>query len=167
LILRAGLRTGSVDDRFIVYILCTTLASEVNLDFSCGYVIEEEEPQSTFTGGEKCQSKKQPLTARQPSFPVSGLLGECTFRFKSSLITLTPICQLTGSSFRVCGMWLSWGIALIGTWQQLEKAMAGGEPVELTSDALDFLRQRRAEQIKHDPWVERRYRHGRRFRFGR
>jgi hypothetical protein len=66
-----------------------------------------------------------------------------------------------------------WHVAVVGDApdnglaEQLEKRIAAGEPVELPSDALDFLIQRRAEQIKHGPWVERHYRPGRRFRFGR
>jgi hypothetical protein len=66
-----------------------------------------------------------------------------------------------------------WHVAVVGDSpgkelaEELEKVMAAGEPVELTSDALDFLIQRRAEQIKRGPWVERHYRPGRRFRFGR
>ena len=66
-----------------------------------------------------------------------------------------------------------WHVAVVGDAphkelaEELEKVMAAGEPVELPSDALDFPRQRRAEQIKHGPWVERHYRPGRRFRFGR
>jgi hypothetical protein len=66
-----------------------------------------------------------------------------------------------------------WHVAVVGgapakeLAEQLEKVMAAGEPVELTSDALDFLIQRRAEQIRHGPWVEGHYRPGRRFRFGK
>jgi hypothetical protein len=66
-----------------------------------------------------------------------------------------------------------WHVAVVGDApekdlaEELEKVMAAGEPVELPSDALDFLHQRRAEQTKHGPWVERHYRPGRRFRFGR
>ena len=51
--------------------------------------------------------------------------------------------------------------------EQMEEVIADVELVELPSDALDFLLQRRAEQIKHGPWVGRHYRPGRRFPFGR
>jgi hypothetical protein len=103
------------------------------------------------TGGEKWQSKKQPPIAWQLNPQVSVPLGACTFRFKSSL---TPQADLSAYRLQLQGVWHVAIVADTPTKElvgELEKVISGGELVELPSDALDFLRQRRAEQIQLVP----------------
>ncbi len=67
----------------------------------------------------------------------------------------------------------SWYVAVVGgrppglLRQEIEAALAGGEPVRLDKPTRRWLRQRRHQQSKRGPWVEGHYRLGRGFRFGR
>ncbi len=66
-----------------------------------------------------------------------------------------------------------WHVAVVGEEpaielaEELEKAFAAGELVDLPSEVLEFMSRRRREQIRHGPWVEGHYRPGLGFRFGR
>ena len=66
-----------------------------------------------------------------------------------------------------------WHVAIVGhppgkeLVSQIEAALASGEATALPEDILRFLQQRRAQQQKHGPWVERHYRPGQGFRFRR
>jgi hypothetical protein len=101
-------------------------------------------------------------------FPGERAAGRVYFHIQKLIDN--PEADLSAYRLQLQGVW---HVAVVGDApaselsEQLEKVIAGGELVELPSDALDFLRQRRAEQIQRGPWVERHYRPGRRFRFGR
>ena len=66
-----------------------------------------------------------------------------------------------------------WHVAVVGDspphqlHQEIEAALAGGESVRLDKKARRWLRQRRQQQIRRGPWVERHYRPGRGFQFRR
>jgi hypothetical protein len=115
-------------------------------------------------------SDKQEPTPYHRAAKFSGEREAGAVYFRLQRLIDSPDADLSAYRFRIQGVW---HVAVVGDApakelaEQLEKVMAAGEPVELTSDALDFLRQRREEQIKHGPWVERHYRPGRRFRFGK
>jgi hypothetical protein len=105
------------------------------------------------------------LAAKFPSERAAGRVY-----FQSQKLIDNPDADLSAYRLQLQGVW---HVAVVGDEpaselaEQLEKVIAAGELVELPSDALDFLRRRREEQIKHGPWVERHYRPGRRFPFGR
>jgi hypothetical protein len=90
--------------------------------------------------------------------------------FRVQKLIDTPDADLSAYRFQIQGVW---HVAVVGDApskelaEELEKWLSSGEPVELSEDVLEFLFRRRAEQIKHGPWVERHYRPGRRFRFGK
>ncbi len=101
-------------------------------------------------------------------FPNERAAGRVYFQIQKLIDS--PDADLSAYRLQLQGVW---HVAVVGDApgselaEELAKWMSNGEPAELPSDALDFLRQRRAEQIKHGPWVERHYRPGRRFRLGR
>ena len=101
-------------------------------------------------------------------FPNERAAGRVYFQIQKLIDN--PDADLSAYRLQLQGIW---HVAVVGDApdkglaEQLEKVMAAGEPVELPRETLDFLRQRRAEQIQHGPWVERHYRPGRRFRLGR
>jgi hypothetical protein len=77
--------------------------------------------------------------------------------FQVQRLINNPDADLSAYRLQLQGVW---HVAIVGDTpdkelvEELEKGMADGELVELPSDALDFLRQRRAEQIKHGSWVD-------------
>jgi hypothetical protein len=103
---------------------------------------------------------------RAAKFPGEKEAGAVYFRLQRLIDT--PDADLSAYRFRIQGVW---HVAVVGDApakelaDELEKWLSAGESVDLSEDALEFLFRRRAEQIKHGPWVERHYRPGRPFRF--
>jgi hypothetical protein len=99
-------------------------------------------------------------------FPSERAAGRVYFQIQKLIDN--PEADLSEYRFQIQGVW---HVAVVGDApskelaEELEKWLSSGESVELSGDALEFLFRRRAEQIKHGPWVERHYRPGRRFRF--
>ena len=66
-----------------------------------------------------------------------------------------------------------WHVAVIGEppdevhGQELEMALARGNPVSLGPETLTFLQHRREKETKQGTWVERHHRPGLGFRFRR
>jgi hypothetical protein len=99
-------------------------------------------------------------------FPSERAAGRVYFQIQRLIDS--PDADLSAYRFQIQGVW---HVAVVGDApgkelaDELEKWLSSGEAVELPGDALEFLFRRRAEQIRHGPWVEGHYRPGRRFRF--
>jgi hypothetical protein len=113
-------------------------------------------------------SGKQEPTPYHRAATFSGEKEAGAVYFRLQRLIDTPDADLSAYRFQVQGVW---HVAVVGDApgkelaDELEKWLSSGEAVELPGDALEFLFRRRAEQIRHGPWVEGHYRPGRRFRF--
>ena len=105
---------------------------------------------------------------RAAKFPSERAAGVAYFRIQKLIDN--PDAELSAYRVQIHSVW---HVAVVGDApanelsEKLEKTFAVGEPVDLPNEVLEFMWQRRAEQIQNGPWMEGHYRPGLGFGFGR